>query len=412
MSLYTKQNLWGDDIPWLYGLREKGARAFIAAGLPDAENEDWKYSWFAEPDLQSPQFDTSPYICDGQCHHEHKNDFPAYVITFCNGKPETEHGSFPDGVTVKSLAEAIFDDEAQRYINKSFNMEKFPFAALNTAYIEQGIFISVENSVIVDKPIVIRYCQHCGVNRFCNIRNLIVAGNSTALKIIEDFGSVDGAVYFDNVVNEIYVGAGSRVEHYKKQHESALAHHVALNSIKVRRDGNYRFFGVQEECRLARNETLVDLLQSGASAEVNGVYRLGGNGVSDFTCNINHLAERTFSNQLVKGTVAGNAKGVFQGRIHIEPSAQKCEGYQLHKALLLNDNAEICCKPELEIFADDVKCSHGASCGALDAEQLFYLQARGVDEREARRILCNAYLQEVFYKINDQEISEWLNRDF
>ena len=167
---------------------------------------------------------------------------------------------------------------------------------------------------------------------------------------------------------------------------------------------------LQKENALARHESYINLLQEGACAEVDGAYRLNESGVSDITTNIRHLAPHTISNQLIKGVVAGKAKGVFQGQIHIAPDAQQTEGHQLHRALLLSDEGEVDCKPELEIFADDVKCSHGATCGDLDKEQMFYMQSRGICLEDARKILIEAYLQEVLNKIDSPEIAAWFGK--
>ncbi|MEE6208128.1 MAG: SufD family Fe-S cluster assembly protein, partial [Alphaproteobacteria bacterium] len=175
---------------------------------------------------------------------------------------------------------------------------------------------------------------------------------------------------------------------------------------------SYKCFVAQKECTLARHESYIKLMQEGASAEVNGIYKLNSDGVSDITTNIRHLAPHTISNQLVKGVVDGHAKGVFQGQIHIAPDAEQTEGYQLHRALLLSDEGEVDCKPELEIFADDVKCSHGATCGDLDKEQLFYMQSRGINLEDAHRILIEAYLQEVLNKIDNSAVAEWIKAQF
>ena len=261
-------------------------------------------------------------------------------------------------------------------------------------------------------PIYLHYHQHAGVNRLCNIRNIVVIEKGAKATLIEHFDSESNAQYLDNIVNEIYVGTGAILRHYKWQNEAQKAHHIALNSIQVRADGKYNSFVVHGECALARTESYVRLTQENASAEVNGVYRLMQNGVSDITTNIRHLAPHTDSDQLVKGVLDGKTKGIFQGQIHIAPDAQQTTGYQLHRALVLSDEAEVDCKPELEIFADDVKCSHGAASGDLDSEQLFYMQARGIPLQEARQILIEAYLNEVFEKAEDSAVAEWMKNSY
>lgn len=413
MSLLKNIRLWGDDIPFLCGLREKGEKAFTKSGLPNAQTEAWKYSYFKEDDLQNPQIDIEPIKCDGHCHQKEKLPFPAIQIKYCNGKIHCDDLDTPKGVVVKSLAEAIYDGDVKKYLNKSYDMNNFPFAALNTAYLEQGLFILIESKTRLQIPLYIHYYNHADKNRLCNIRNVIVVENNTQATIVEHFEAEADAVYTQNIVNEVYISSNAELKHYIWQNEAENAYHIALNSVQVKAGGAYNAFYANGKCKLSRHESHICLLQEGAQAKVNGVYRLQEkNQLCDITTNINHLAPHTYSDQLVKGVALTAAKGVFQGKIHIAPDAQQCEGYQLHRALLTDENAEIDCKPELEIFADDVKCSHGASSGDLDEEQIFYMQARGISEQEARQMLIDAYINEVFALNENYEISEWIKDSF
>ena len=181
-----------------------------------------------------------------------------------------------------------------------------------------------------------------------------------------------------------------------------------MNAVRAEQNASYKSFTLQTGANVARNETFVRLVAEQAAAEVDAAYIMNGWATIDTTTDIEHLSPCTYSQQLVKGVVGGDAKGVFQGKIHIAPQAIKTEGRQLHKALLLSDKAEIDAKPELEIFADDVKCSHGAATGELDEEQLFYMQSRGIGREEARRILIDAYLDDVISKIEDEKVAAWI----
>lgn len=407
----TEQNnsLWGNDIPWLHGLREKGRRAFDVAGWPNAKTESWKYSFFNQGALDGLQ--TVPQISscschEGGCHHHSSLPFDVYEIDFCNGKPVAEHFPNISGVEIKSLAEAIFDGDAKDYLNKSFNMDDYPFAALNTAFLEQGVMIVFSRRTVPDKPVYIRYHTHEKI--YGNIRNVIVAESETTATLIEDYTGTTEDAYFNNVVNEIFIGSHARLTHYKRVSESAMARHISLNSAQIKSNGAYQCVCVHAGGQLARSESFIRLSGEGAEAQIDGAYRLGGNDVSDMTSVIRHIAPHTYSKQLIKGVLDGHSKGVFQGKIHIAPDAQQTEGYQLHRALLLSDTAEVDCKPELEIFADDVKCSHGATSGDLDKEQLFYMQSRGIAFEQARQILINAYLNEVLVSVEDENIRFWL----
>lgn len=411
MSL-LKQNiaLFGEDIPWLEGLREKARAAFEHTGLPNAKTEAWKYSCFKEEALNNPLIDNTAHECDDHCHESEDLPFTAWQIKYCNGRLTHIPHECPRGLVILPLYEAIESGEIKPYLNKSFAMEYFPFAALNTALLDEGVFIVITKDFAADMPIYLHYHQHAGLNRLSNIRNIIVLEKGAKATLIEHYDAETDAQYFTNVVNEIFIGSNGVLHHYTRQNEAIKAHHIALNSVQVKSGGKYNSFIAHGECTLARTESYIKLMQENAAAEANGVYRLAQSGVSDITTNIRHLAPHTASDQLVKGVLDGAAKGVFQGQIHIAPDAQQTTGYQLHRALVLSDDAEVDCKPELEIFADDVKCSHGATSGDLDAEQLFYMQSRGIPLNEARQILIAAYLDEVLQKITDTTIADWLKK--
>ena len=242
------------------------------------------------------------------------------------------------------------------------------------------------------------------------MRNLIDVEKNSSVQIVETF-CYDGKVkstYFTNVVNEIHLAENSCLRHCKIQDEAFKAAHISFNAVDVKANGSYKSFCLQKGADMARNETYVLLSDEGARADVDAAYIMNGWATLDTTTNIKHLKPYTISSQLVKGVVGGQAKGVFQGKIHIAQNAVKTEGYQLHKAMLLSDDAEVDVKPELEIFADDVKCSHGSACGELDKEQLFYMQSRGISEDKAKQLLIDAYLNDVIAKVEDEKSREWI----
>lgn len=414
MSLVQEVELWGSDIPWLAGLREKGVKAFIKQGLPSAKTEAWKYSYFKEETLNEPKFNNLPQhgCCKEHCHYDDL-PFEAIKVIYCNGKLHGDDFEKERGLTIKPLVEAIYDGDIKPYLNKSFDEEKFPFAALNTAYLEQGLFIIVERGTVLEKPIFICYHNHGQENNLLCIRNVVVCESATKATVFEYFDGSGQAQYLQNVVNEFYIARDAELDHVVLQKESINAHHIVLNSVEVKENGQYMALCAQNGSYLSRQESYIKLLQKGAKAQVNGVYQLSVDGVvCDTTTNILHLAPQTYSDQLIKGVAKNAGIGVFQGQIHIAKGAEQCEGYQLHRALLLNDKAEIDCKPELEIFADDVKCSHGAASGDLDQDQLFYLVSRGIDEKSARQILIESYLDEVLNKITDSKIKNFVKQNF
>lgn len=416
--------LQGAEIAKLEILREQGRTAFAEIGLPSPKTEAWKYTRVREvagADFVIEPTDDEHCACGEHncgCGHEHHHcscgdnvlPFDAYEIHFCNGKLKEYSFHLPDGVEVMSLLDAATDGELFAHLNKSFEMQNFPFATLNTAYLEQGILLRVARDFCPDKPIALVNHTHAENKIFANMRNVIVLESGAKATVVEyyHYSGAEKSEYFNNIVNEFFIGRNALLNHYKVQAEAFKAVHITLNAVAVKAGGKYESFCLQTGANLARQETHVVLKEEQAEAEVDAVYKMNGWAMLDTTTDIEHLASYTRSNQLVKGIVGGQAKGVFQGKIHIAPMAEKTEGYQLHRALLLSDTAEVDVKPELEIFADDIKCSHGAACGELDKEQMFYLQSRGISEDDARAILIQAFADEGINKIKDEKIREWV----
>ena len=443
-NLLPDIELFGSNIPWLDGLRARGQGAFC---LPTAKTEAWKYTklhtlkrddfvyspskfleeleGLADEDegcdcgcgCEHHHHETEDCGCGGHCHCAHKPKlyidlpFDAYQIHFYNGKFMPLYPALPLGVEVMTLMQAVVEGEAKNYVGKYIDLEKYPFAALNTAALEEGLLVKIDAGVVLERPLMFVYHTQTDEHLVSNIRNVFVAGRDSKIKIIEYYCHVgaDKDCYFNNIVNEFYLSQQAEVKHYKFQDEAFKAIHIALNYVRVRESGFYKSFCLQKGADLGRNETKVDLLQEGAKAQVDAAYIMNGWATLDTTTDIEHLSPRTDSDQLIKGVVGGEARGVFQGKITIVKDAQETEGHQLHRALLLSDTAEVDVKPELESVADNVKCSHGAACGEIDQNQLFYMRSRGIGEEEARKILIDAYLLEAIDRIDDEQIKKWVS---
>nr|QIM10540.1 Fe-S cluster assembly protein SufD [uncultured Alphaproteobacteria bacterium] len=444
-GLLSEISLFGQDIPWLEGLRERGRSSFV---LPTAKSEAWRYTKLhslAEDDfIYAPSkfleelegtAESEECCCHGDCnchHHDgechcgnreggcscgHHNldlfvdlPFDAYQLHFYNGKFVPLYPAFPAGVEVMTLMQAVVEGEARNYAGKYIDLKQYPFAALNSAFLEEGLFFVFERNLCLSKPIAIIYHTNTTQHLASHVRNVFVAENNASVEIVEYYLHVgaDKDRYFNNIVNEFYLAPQADVKHCKFQDEAFKAVHIGLNYVRIKAGAKYKSFCLQKGADLGRNETKADLLQEGACAEINAAYIMNGWATLDTTTDVEHMAAKTMSSQLIKGVVGGEARGVFQGKIRIVKDAQETEGRQLHRALLLSDTAEIDVKPELEIFADNVKCSHGAACGELDADQLFYMRSRGIGEDEAKQILIDAYLQEVVNLIDNEEVREWI----
>lgn len=403
-------NLIGDNIPWLKSTRLSGVEAFKKQGVPTPKTEAWKYTkpsrFFVDDLLFNPKGGGESSFANIEV------PFESYQIHFENGIFRYCSSELPKGLQiVPMIEEIILNPEIRTNISKLVDINTQPFVALNNAYLNEGICIKIDEGVCIDKPILL--IHHVGDDNdktMYNLRNLIIA-NKNSSSVFMEYYCYDGnpkKSYFVNVVNEIYVDSDAVLKHYKVQNEAYKAAHIAMNAVRVDAKGSYNSFCMQKGADLSRNESKVVLIDEMASTCVDAAYIMEGWATIDTTTNIEHLKPNTHSSQLIKGVVGGQAKGVFQGKIHIAPDAVKTEGYQLHKAMLLSDEAEVDVKPELEIFADDVKCSHGAACGQLDADQLFYMQSRGISKDDAKQLLIEAYLEDVIAKVDDEKICNWI----
>ena len=431
-GLVQNIELMGQNLSDLQKLRAEAREAFA---MPQPRDEAWKYTKLRELDVDDYVMGCSIINTLHQnCNFEQSSGSsfsPAggncYQIYFNNGVFSPYGSRLPDDMEIYPLIEAFLprscqcktadgtcnnDDycDARKYLNRNIDYIKYPFAALNSAYLQEGLFIRIGGKP--DKPLVIVNFTETEENLFYNTRNLIILEDGAEAEVLEvfEYGGDVKSRYFGNHVNEIVVGKGAKLNHYKLQNEAFKANNVALSVAEVAEGGKYHHFCLQKGANLARNEVVVKLLDRGAEARVDGAYVMYGWATLDTTTSIEHLAPFTYSNQLVKGVIGGDARGVFQGKIHIGREAVKTEGIQQHRALLLSDTAEIDCKPELEIFADDVKCSHGAASGELDEDVLFYMESRGISREEAKQILIDAYLDEVIDKVENTAVREFFKQ--
>lgn len=405
-ALIKDVELFLDEKPSVYALRDRAKRCLINTGFPLGKTEQYKYTDIKEIIDTDFVISAGKDECEGNCCcGKHKDDF-FIEIAFCKGQLHVEDYVLPDGINIIPLPVALYENEFKQYILTSFDLEKYPFGALNGMYLEQGICVEVEDGVKLNDVIKINY-KNCGANNIMmHIHNVVVLGKKSRLEIVESFSSENKNKYFMNVVNEIYLKENSLFKHYKIQKESTDAFHIALNVVKIFADAKYEQFYLSNGAKISRNETLVDLEKENARADVYSAYVAKALCQTDITTNINHNEAKTFSNQYAKAVLEGASKASFQGKIKIKKDAIKVEGNQLHKALYLSDDAVLNCKPELEIYADDVKCSHGATCGEIDREQLFYLTSRGINNDDAMKMLIDAHLKEITSLIDNKKIAE------
>nr|WP_220795139.1 Fe-S cluster assembly protein SufD [Gluconacetobacter sacchari] len=373
-------------------------------GLPRAGVEAWKYTSLRT--LADIPFAGAPARPDGAAVdrlladlarvHALEADLPRAVMV--NGRFAPELSRLPDGVSVARFSAA--GDLAPHGDVAS---------ALNALLAEDGLTLTVAAGVDAGRMALLSVVvAPDGAVLSVHPRHRIVLEGGARLSVLDL--SVGRGDYLNNPVLDIAVAEGAHLVHAKLQAEDAAARHLAVVHAEIGADASYDSFTLTLGGALARHEVHARLNEEGGIVHVNGAQLLDGRQLADLTSVITHAAPACNSRQTVKNVLAGHARGVFQGKILVERVAQKTDGYQMNQALLLSGTAEIDAKPELEIYADDVRCSHGATVGALDAEQLFYLRSRGVAGGEARAILVKAFLHDAVELMGDEALRAVLNR--
>ena len=315
----------------------------------------------------------------------------------------------PRGVSVEPLSRALDGDSGwiADHLGRVAGETLQSFLALNTALMDSGVVLRVARGIAVERPIEIVFVSGLTDRPIMvSPRNLILIEEGASATVVIHHVGLGAGAYFVNGATEVDVRDGGALRHYTVEAESIDATNLATTHVRVGRDAHYESFGLAVGGRLSRSEVSIRLAASGASCKLNGAYLMRGAEHCDNTTVIEHLAPHTSSREVFKGVLDDESRAVFQGRIVVHKGAQKSDGHQVSKALLLSAGAEIDQKPELEIYADDVKCSHGAAAGQLDAAQLFYLRSRGIPEALARNLLVQAFLAEAVEEVSVEAVRD------
>jgi Fe-S cluster assembly protein SufD len=392
---------------WLQAWRQQQGAAF--PGLPTRKYETWRYSplvHLARADFSGKGANVSEVsLLDIP-------DDAAAVVTVCNGRATVVIDNLPEGARLTTLAELLRTNP--QHVQDLFATADaiaaeiatpLPLVALNANYMADGLVLLVDEGIDIAAPIYVQtICD--GANRMAHPRHFIMAGRGSRVQVIET-QSGTGVEYFHNPAWFVDVAAAANVQHIVRQHLAAHTTQTGAIVARVAELGVYSAFSLAFGGQLNRLDVHVALVGAQADARIYGAYAASQGQHIDHAITIEHKAPRTTSSQLFKGILDGNGVGVFQGKTLVHRIAQLTDGAQLHKAMVLSDRAQVNCKPELEIYADDVKCSHGATVGALDDAQLFYLQSRGISEPEARVMLMEAFLDDVFLGAFDEDSAEF-----
>ena len=401
---------------WINEIRESAIRQFSRNGFPTPRNENWKYT-DVRPIVKRDFVAIAPGPDSVPKELLDKYSFrqtDCYELVFANGCFLPGYSSVPEldqGVVVTSLAQVLQDDNADiRACLETFAARhKSAFDELNSAFLSDGACLCIADGTVLDKPVHLLFLggQQAKSQAF-HIRNLIIAGKHTRITVVETYAGQESAEYLTNTITEIAADEGAQLTHYKLQQESLKGFHVGSVRVTLKRDSRVESHSISLGGALVRNNIDADLVEPGSEVVMNGLYIAGGKQhIDNHTC-VNHLVPNTTSAEYYRGVLNGSARGVFNGRVVVHEKAQKTDAHQSNANLLLSDNAEVDTKPELEIYADDVKCSHGATIGQLDETMMFYLRSRAIDKDTARSLLTFAFAEDVIKRIGFQPVRERL----
>ena len=392
----------GQDLPWLQQLRAQALEKFSAQGFPSLREEEWRYTNVSaiEKKLFSPSINSASSPIDTDWLKQYQLE-DAWSVVLVDGHFSAELSvldGLPDAVSVLSMADALvkYPKLLETHLGQAVDNAEHGFIAFNTAWFTDGLFVHVPAKQVLAKPIqVLHIATQADV--LATTRTVIIADDMAEAKIIETFVGLDVA-YLSAAVTEVFVGANADVTLYKMQCESEKAYHFGGTYVKQARDARFYHHNFAFGGLLARSDIHTDL-DVASECELNGLYLGVKRQHIDNHTRINHLKPNATSRELYKGVLDDRARGVFQGRVIVDIDAQKTDSQMNNRNLLLSDDAEADTKPQLEIYADDVKCGHGVTVGQLDEKSIFYLQSRCIDEETARNMLTFAFANEMVDKI-------------
>ncbi len=405
---------------WLFPMRKAGISRFAELGFPTVKDEDWRFTNVA-PLVRLPFKPISDYVPAGLdkdwLGRLSFSGLKGSRLVFVNGHFSAEHSSIAaqhtGKVTVSSLAAALATDSGliEKHLGHYVRGGRNAFSALNTAFFEDGLFVHVPPGQALNEPVQVVYVATVREpGAASHPRGLIIVEEASQLTLIESHVSVVDGPYMTNAVTELVVGRGAVVEHCKFQDESPEAFHIATLCAQLEGSSNFVHHSIAAGARLSRNNIFTKLDGEGIDCVLNGLYLTSGERLADHYMIVEHAKPHCNSHEYFNGILDGRSKGVFHGRILVRQEAQKTDAKQTNKNLLLSEDATADTKPQLEIYADDVKCTHGATVGQLNEEAVFYLRTRGIPEETARRMLIHAFAGEIIDRVRFEPVREELDK--
>jgi Fe-S cluster assembly protein SufD len=404
---------------WLFPLRKAGISCFAEQGFPTLKDEDWRFTNVApiaslpfKPMTDGAKDKSASEILAGAAFTK----LAGSRLVFVNGHFASELsvvGKLPAGVKVSNLATALAQDSAlvEKHLGRYAVGEGNAFAALNQAFFSDGAFIFVPSGVSVTEPVQLVFISTAKqAGDTIHPRNLIIGEANSNLTVLESYLSTGSAPYFTNAVTELVAGDNARIEHVKYQDEAAEAYHIATIQGQFGRTSHVNVHSFAMGAKISRNNIRAKLAGEGLECILNGLYVTKDEQLADHHMIVDHAQPHCASHEYFNGILDDKSKGVFHGRILVRQIAQKTDAKQTNKNLLLSDDATADTKPQLEIYADDVKCTHGATIGQLNDESIFYLRSRGIGTETARRMLIHAFAGEIIERIQCEGAREELDK--
>ena len=388
-------------------IRNEAFRGFLSQGFPTVRDEEWRFTSVAP--IAERQFALAPRLPmmhPGVDLSTFRLKSAAELV-FINGRyvpALSRQGALPRGSRVASLAASLAarSHALEPHLARVAPIEGHAFVALNTAFLEDGACIELPAGTMLDDPIHLLFVAAPvseGQPTMGHPRVLVIAGPDSQASIVETYAGPEGAGYFTNAVAEIVLGENAVIDHYKLQYEAADAFHVGSIHVRAGRGATCASHSISAGGALVRNDVVAVLDGEGAGCTLDGLYLADRQRLVDNHTTIDHAGPHCSSREIYKGILADRARGVFNGKIIVRPAAQKTDAKQTNRALLLSEDAQVNTKPQLEIFANDVKCTHGAAVGQLDEEALFYIRSRGLSDSAARQLLIHAFAAEVVNRL-------------
>ena len=404
---------------WLGSLRHAGLSRFETVGFPSSRDEEWRFTPvtpIARAAFQPAEAPATPVMAADLARFTFGHpEWPTLV--FVNGRLAPELSSrpaLPEGTILTSLAEALVThpDLVEPHLARQAGPEATPFTALNAAFIQDGAFVRIPKNADLKDPIhVVFVTSPDSDGRMVHPRNLVVVESGARVSLVESyFGLSDTAGYLTNAVTEVVLGENAWMEHPRLQREGEAAYHIAYSHVRQGRDSHYRSFTLSMGAAISRHNLHTRLDAPNTEALLYGLTIAHRDQLVDNHTAIDHVQPDCRSWEVYKAILDDRAHGVFNGKVYVTPEAQKTDAKQTNRALLLSDTARIDTKPQLEIFADDVKCTHGATIGYLDELPLFYFRSRGIPADQSKQLLTYAFAAEVMDEVKVEPVRMELDR--